>query len=351
VEGLVTREFWRGRRVLVTGHTGFKGAWLSLWLETLGAEVTGLALSPGTTPNLFTIARPQIHALTGDIRDEEAVSRAVAASDPEIVFHLAAQSLVRRSYRDPLETIAVNVTGTAVVLNALRTAKTLRAVVVATTDKVYRNLDDGRPFREDDPLGGHDPYSASKAAAELVTAAMADSFLVAPVATARAGNVIGGGDWSEDRIIPDIWRAAKSGVPLTLRHPDATRPWQHVLDPLSGYLLYAERLASGANVPRALNFGPPPNETLTVGKVADTMLASLGTEQRWQRADDPGPREMKMLALDPSRAIATLDWRPQLDARAALAWTADWYRRFDQGADARALCLDEIARFSDRIVA
>jgi CDP-glucose 4,6-dehydratase len=348
---VVTRDFWRGRRVLVTGHTGFKGAWLSLWLEMLGAEVTGFALPPHTSPNLFTAAQPRLQAFTGDIRDGEAVARAVAASDPEIVFHLAAQSLVRRSYRDPVETIAVNVTGTAVVLNALRAAKNLRAVVVATTDKVYRNLDDGRPFREDDPLGGHDPYSASKAAAELVTAAMADSFLDTPVATARAGNVIGGGDWSEDRIVPDIWRAAKSGTPLTLRHPDATRPWQHVLDPLAGYLLYAEHLAAGAGVPRALNFGPLPGAALTVGEVADVMLASLGAECRWQRAADPGPREMKLLALDPAQAIAALGWHPRLEARAALAWTADWYRRFNGGADARALCHDEIARFSERIAA
>lgn len=351
MESLVTRDFWQGRRVLVTGHTGFKGAWLSLWLETLGADVTGLALPPHTTPDLFTAARPSVRAFTGDIRDAEAVARAIAASDPEIAFHLAAQSLVRQSYRDPVETISVNVTGTAVVLNALRDARNLRAVVVATTDKVYRNLDDGRPFREDDPLGGHDPYSASKAAAELVTAAMSDSFLDAPVATARAGNVIGGGDWSEDRIVPDIWRAAKLGAPLTLRHPEATRPWQHVLDPLNGYLLYAERLAAGADIPRALNFGPPPGAALTVGDVADAMLASLGGECRWQRADNPGPREMKRLALDPTRAVATLGWRPRLEARAALAWTADWYRRFDLGADARALCRDEIARFAERVAA
>jgi CDP-glucose 4,6-dehydratase len=351
VESVVTRDFWRGRRVLVTGHTGFKGAWLSLWLEMLGAEVAGFALPPHTSPSLFTAAQPRLHAFTGDIRDGEAVARAVAASDPEIVFHLAAQSLVRCSYRDPVETIAVNVTGTAVALNALRAAKNLRAVVVATTDKVYRNLDDGRPFREDDPLGGHDPYSASKAAAELVTAAMADSFLDAPVATARAGNVIGGGDWSEDRIVPDIWRAAKSDTPLTLRHPDATRPWQHVLDPLNGYLLYAERLAADADVPRALNFGPLPGTALTVGEVADVMLASLGAECRWQRADEPGPREMKLLALDPAQAIAALGWRPQLEARTALAWTADWYRRFDGGADARALCREEIARFAERVAA
>jgi CDP-glucose 4,6-dehydratase len=351
VEDLVTPAFWRGRRVLVTGHTGFKGAWLSLWLETLGADVTGLALPPHTAPSLFTAARPRIRDIAGDIRDAEAVARAVAASDPEIVFHLAAQSLVRRSYRDPVETVAVNVTGTAVVLNTLRAAKNLRAVVVATTDKVYRNGDDGRPFREDDPLGGRDPYSASKAAAELVTSAMAESFLDAPVATARAGNVIGGGDWSEDRIVPDIWRAIRSGTPLALRHPDATRPWQHVLDPLYGYLLYAERLAAGAGVPRALNFGPLPGVPITVGEVAGTMLASLGAEQRWQRAGDPGPHEMKMLALDPARAIAALDWRPRLDARAAIARTADWYRRFDRGADARALCLDDIARFAGRIAA
>lgn len=348
MENMVSPSFWAGRRVLVTGHTGFKGAWLAMWLAELGAEVAGFSLTPHTVPNLFDASGPWPRSYFGDIRDAKAVAAVVRACDPEFVFHLAAQALVRASYRDPVETIAVNVTGTAVLLNALRQAENLRGVIVATTDKVYRNADDGRAFREDDPLGGHDPYSASKAAAELVTAAMADSFLAAPVATARAGNVIGGGDWSEDRLIPDIWRAVKAQAPLALRHPEATRPWQHVLDPLCGYLLYAEHLASG--VPRTLNFGPlgPP---LTVGEIADAMLAALGCDKRWRPSEGLQPREMKMLALDPSRAIAALGWHPQLDAHAALAWTAEWYRRFAAGADARTLCRDQIARYGELVAA
>ena len=275
---MIERAFWRDRRVLLTGHTGFKGAWLALWLERLGAQVFGLALPPTIpSPRGFPNWRPRrSRSRIGDIRDAGVVARAVQEARPQIVIHMAAQALVRRSYRAPVETFATNVMGTAHLLDSLRGAEGLQAVLVVTTDKVYRNDGNGHPFAEDDPLGGADPYSASKAAAEIVVASMATSFFGGKgVATARAGNVIGGGDWSEDRLIPDIWRAVKAGKPLRLRNPEATRPWQHVLDPLAGYLRYAERLASGADVPKALNFGPLPGDALTVAEIADAMLAAM----------------------------------------------------------------------------
>jgi CDP-glucose 4,6-dehydratase len=296
LEGLdmIERAFWRGRRVLLTGHTGFKGAWLALWLEQLGAEVVGLALPPDTEPALYSLLAPIIglRSRVGDIRDPVMLAQAVSEARPQIVIHLAAQALVRRSYRRPVETFGINVMGTALLLDSLRAVADLQAVLVITTDKVYRNSGRGEPFGEDDPLGGGDPYSASKAAAELATASMAASFFAGrgvAVATARAGNVIGGGDWSEDRLIPDIWRAVHSGAPLRLRNPQATRPWQHVLEPLAGYLRYAERLASGANVPRALNFGPPLGDVATVAEVADAMLAALHAGQGWIKDDVEQP--------------------------------------------------------------
>lgn len=346
------RAFWRGRRVLLTGHTGFKGAWLSLWLEKLGAEVTGLSLAPDTEPSLFALLAPFAAQASriGDIRDRDGVARAVRDADPQIVIHMAAQPLVRRSYAEPVETYATNVMGTVHLLDALRGTENLQAVLVVTTDKVYRNNESGQPFSEQDPLGGHDPYSASKAAAEIVTESYAASFLAAQgvrVATARAGNVIGGGDWAQDRLIPDLWRATKAGVPLELRNPQSTRPWQHVLEPLDGYLAYAERLADGGDAPPALNFGPPPDETMTVEAVANAMIDAMQAPHAWRpaAATAPQPKEARMLALDPALAAQTLGWRPRLDARQALQWTADWYKAFNGGAPARALCLDQIARY------
>jgi CDP-glucose 4,6-dehydratase len=343
---MIERAFWRDRRVLLTGHTGFKGAWLALWLERLGAQVFGLALPPDTEPALFPMLAPKLVSRIGDIRDAGVVARAVQEARPQIVIHMAAQALVRRSYRAPIETFATNVMGTAHLLDSLRDAESLQAVLVVTTDKVYRNDSDGNPLAEDDPLGGADPYSASKAAAELVAASMAKSFFGGKgVATARAGNVIGGGDWSEDRLIPDIWRAVKADEPLRLRNPQATRPWQHVLDPLAGYLQYAERLASGADVPKTLNFGPLPGDTLTVAELADAMLAAMRCDQHWIKDGCEQPAEAQHLALDPARAMRTLGWRPRLQAPEALQWTADWYRAVNTGAPARSLALDQIARY------
>jgi CDP-glucose 4,6-dehydratase len=288
-------------------------------------------------------------SLIGDIRDREAVGQAVQQANPTVVIHMAAQPLVRRSYREPVETFATNVQGTTHLLDALRRVPDLKAILVVTTDKVYRNSDDGHAFAEDDHLGGHDPYSASKAAAEMVTAAWAHSFFRPQgigIAAARAGNVVGGGDWSEDRLVPDLWRAAKAGKPVELRYPNAIRPWQHVLDPLSGYLAYVEALAAGqAGVPEALNFGPMDGNELTVSEVAETVSHALGVQSGWIYAGGESPPEMKLLSLDARCAKRTLNWRPRLDGRRALAWTAQWYKAFDGGADARELTLAQIREY------
>lgn len=349
-DGMIDPDFWRGRRVLLTGHTGFKGAWATQWLTRLGAEVHGLSLAPDTEPNLFGIlgGGGAITSKIGDIRDRESVHEAIAACRPQIVIHMAAQALVRRSYREPVETFDTNVMGTANLLDALRGAETLEAVLVVTSDKVYENREDGHAMSEADRLGGDDPYSASKAAAELVTAAMTRSFFDErgiPVATARSGNVIGGGDFSEDRLVPDFWRAGKAGKPLVLRYPQATRPWQHVLDPLSGYLLYIEKLVAGACAQRALNFGPAGGETMTVSAVAERMTAESGTTAAWVQAEGAQPKEKQILTLDAALAIEAIGWRPGLDMATAVRWTADWYGALDKGQDMRACTLDQIAQF------
>jgi CDP-glucose 4,6-dehydratase len=347
---MIDRAFWQGRRVLLTGHTGFKGAWLSLWLEGMGAEVFGLALPPDTEPSLHALLQPMagIRSRLADIRDPGAVAAAVAEARPSVVIHMAAQALVRRSYRLPVETLCTNVMGTAHLLDSLRNAEGLQAVLVVTTDKVYRNDGRQRPFAETDPLGGADPYSASKAAAELLVAGMAASFFAGKgvaVATARAGNVIGGGDWSEDRLVPDIWRAVRGGEPLRLRHPDATRPWQHVLEPLAGYLGYVERLAAGVELPAALNFGPAADDVLTVADVAETMLMAMNGNRRWVRVEEPQPEEAQSLAIDPALAMRAIGWRPRLSAAQALQWTAEWYGAVAAGGDPRELVCDQIRRY------
>ncbi len=349
--------FWAGRRVLLTGHTGFKGAWLLAWLRDLGAVVHGYALPPETSPSLFSLLDPLLDAgglvsVLDDLRDDGALRAAAAAADPEVVIHMAAQALVRRSYRAPLETFDANVMGTARLLEALRAAPRLRAVLVVTSDKVYENPGTGAPLAERDPLGGHDPYSASKAATEIVTAAYARSFLEprgVRVATARAGNVIGGGDWAEDRIVPDIWRAFRRQAAVELRYPEATRPWQHVLEPLGGYLAYAEALAGAAGdaLPRALNFGPRPGPALTVAEVVERFQAAYGAPLGWRRSPGEHPKEAPLLSVDPGLAGRALGWRPRLDAEATVAWTAEWYRAFDAGAAPRALTLAQLRRYRD----
>jgi CDP-glucose 4,6-dehydratase len=349
---MLNEEFWGSQRVLLTGHTGFKGSWMSLWLEKMGAEVFGFALPPDQTPSLYAKIEPVrgLRSVIGDLRDVDAVTQVVRTAQPTVVIHMAAQALVRRSYRDPLQTWATNLSGSVHLLEALRDSPGLKAVLVVTTDKVYRHSRPAHAFSEEDGLGGHDPYSASKAAVEVATESFAQSYFDAigvPVATARAGNVLGGGDWSEDRLGPDVWRAAKSGQPIVLRYPDATRPWQHVLDPLAGYLIFVEQLVrDAAHMPRALNFGPDERSpSLTVKEVVDTLAASVGASRAWTRAEGPQPKEMENLTLNVHKAMKTLNWRPKLATADALAWTAEWYRRFDRGESARALVGEQIERF------
>lgn len=347
-------DFWHGRRVLVTGHTGFKGAWLCLWLGRLGADVTGFALAPETSPNLYTLAgiERRIDSQFGDVRDLARVEAVMAQSRPEVVFHLAAQALVRRSYIDPIGTYTANVMGTAHVLDAARRASGLRAIVVITSDKCYENREWWWPYREDEAMGGHDPYSSSKGCAELVTAAWRRSFFrsdgaeAVGLASARAGNVIGGGDWAQDRLVPDSMRAFASGMPVVLRQPTAVRPWQHVLDPLSGYLSLAERLS---NDPRGFgegwNFGPAADEARPVGWVVDQLSRLWGDGARWEQDRGAHPHEAGLLQVDASKARARLQWLSRLSLEESLRWTVDWYKRIGGGEDAAALSLDQIERF------
>lgn len=343
--------FWRGRRVLLTGHTGFKGAWAAFWLTEMGAEVTGLALAPETDPALFDILGAQGRSVICDLRDRDRVAAEVAAADPEIVLHMAAQPLVRRSYREPVETFATNVMGTVHLLDALRGAD-VRAILVVTSDKVYENDESGRAFAEDARLGGHDPYAASKAAAEIAVASYARSYFReagVPLATARGGNVIGGGDFSEDRLVPDIIRAALTGNVLQLRNPEASRPWQHVLDCLSGYFAYLEGLATGRDLPPSLNFGPhDPADVLTVGAVTAEMCRAMGLPGDWQLDEAPAPHEMAALAIDSTRAGATLGWRGRLTGREAIRLTADWYAAWKNGADMTRVTRDQIAAYQEK---
>ena len=349
---------WNGRRVFLTGHTGFKGSWLALWLTRLGAKVRGYALDPWTQPNMFTVANMGrlVEDVRGDIRDFDKLRTSLADFAPQVVFHLAAQPLVRRSYRDPLRTYAVNVMGTAHLLEAVRATPGVKVVVCITTDKCYDNKEWVWPYREADALGGYDPYSSSKACAELVTAAYRSSYfadrVAAPergvaVATARAGNVIGGGDWSEDRLIPDLVRGFASGEPVRIRRPLSIRPWQHVLEPLQGYILLAERLLEGD--PRsasAFNFGPREEDAWSVEQIA-TKLASLwGNGANWVRDSDPGAHEAGYLKLDSSKARTELQWNPKLTIESALEWTAAWYRSAELGEDMQGFSFEQIAAYA-----
>ena len=341
--------FWRGKRVLVTGHTGFKGAWLALWLGHLGADVAGLALAP-TEPSLYALAGLDA-ALTSriaDLRDADAVARVVREARPQIVFHLAAQAIVRAGYREPLATFATNTMGTAHLLEALRTEADVRVAVVVTTDKVYRNREWIYPYREEDELGGHDPYSASKAAAELVAASYRSAFLQAcgiALATARAGNVIGGGDWSEDRLIPDVVRAWSTGTVLRVRRADAVRPWEHVLDPLVGYLRLAEALWQAPALADAYNFGPRSDEAATVGDVVRLARAAYGSGEWRDETEAGAPHEAGRLALEVARARDVLAVSARWPLAEAIGRTMRWYRRLADGASAASLCAEDIDAF------
>ncbi|MCP5433091.1 MAG: CDP-glucose 4,6-dehydratase [Alphaproteobacteria bacterium] len=343
----VTPAFWRDKRVLLTGHTGFKGAWAALTLHAMGAKVSGLALPPETEPSLYDLAGVSgvVPGGIADLRVAGAVRSAVEACDPQIVLHMAAQALVRRSVREPVLTFDVNVGGAVTLLEALRGQKSLAAVLVITTDKVYENHETGRAFAENDPLGGREPYSASKAAAEMVASSYARTYFEpagVPVATARGGNVIGGGDFSEDRIVPDIWRASQRGVPVRLRYPDAIRPWQHVLDCISGYLAYAQKLAQGGTKVRALNIGPGAGDPLTVADLTRAIQEAIGARDGFLVDDAPKTAEMSTLTLETSLARDVLGWHDRLAGRDAIAATADWYKALAQRKDMRAFTLRQI---------
>ena len=350
----VNPDFWRGKRVLLTGHTGFKGAWASIWLSRMGAQVTGLALPPDQRPSLFELAGVErlVTSRLVDLRNPGGVRAEVSAGVFDLVLHMAAQPIVRAAVEDPIGTFETNVMGTAHLLQALRDQAALKAVLVVTTDKVYANAETGRAFAEGDPLGGKDPYSASKAAAELVAASFARSYFdrsAIPVATARGGNVIGGGDFSRDRLVADIVRAARAGETVVLRHPDATRPWQHVLDCVAGYLTYLQALAERPDAPRALNFGPRPGgPQVTVGQLANLGVEALGA-QPWRHDPDPQSLEAGALAIDASLAAETLGFASRLEAPQAVALTMDWYRRQAAGEAALDLCLAEIEGYEARL--
>ena len=327
-------DCYRGRRVLITGHTGFKGSWLAFWLNELGADVSGISLDPDTQPNHWDHLGLAIADHRLDIRDLEAVDSAVAQIRPEIVFHLAAQPLVRRSYRDPIENWSTNVMGTAHVLEASRGVDSVKAIVAITTDKIYENKERAQGYRESDPLGGHDPYSASKAACELLIDSYRKAFFSdenSPLlASARAGNVIGGGDWAEDRLIPDLVKAVAESQRLTIRSPHATRPWQHVLECLAGYLLLGQRLLEErVEFAEAWNFGPRSEDNRTVAEVLDA-LQTHWPDLNWQKTDSPQPHEATLLYLDSQKANEKLEWRPVWNLDQALQATADWYRLFQE---------------------
>jgi len=352
----MVRAVWQNTRVFVTGHTGFKGGWLSLWLTSLGATVHGYALAPESEPNLFTVARVADHVEheVGDIRNLEQLESSIAAFKPEVVFHLAAQPLVRRSYANPVETYSTNVMGTVHLLDVIRRVQSVRAAVIVTSDKCYENREWLWGYREEDRLGGFDPYSNSKACAELVTASYRSSYFSSAsstprkvaLASARAGNVIGGGDWSEDRLIPDMIRGFFVGRPVQIRYPRAIRPWQHVLEPLAGYIALAEHLLEqGTAFASAWNFGPEENDAWPVARVADAMTALWGAGASWVRDSAENPHEAGHLKLDAGKAHSLLDWRPRLSIDHALRWVVEWFHAWRRGEDMQAFTLRQIADY------
>lgn len=349
------KKFWHGKKVLVTGHTGFKGAWLALWLQRLGADVIGVSLKPHTTPNLASeIAFQNLcHSKICDIRDAEKLSALVKEANPNVVFHLAAQALVRESYHNPIETFDTNVMGTVNLLDALRPLKDVTSVVMVTTDKVYKNNEWAYPYREDDALGGHDPYSASKAASEIVIASYREAFLAkngVAIASARAGNVIGGGDWSADRLIPDAVRAWEANETLNIRRPDANRPWQHVLEPLAGYMVLAEKLADKSIETDAYNFGPETSEAVSVREVIELAHRTYNKGDIVFGDGQQGVHEAGRLSLEIAKSIDILGVRPRWNLPTAIEKTMIWYKDFYDGADALALCEADIKAFEqDRL--
>ncbi len=360
MEDLVTNFSWGGRRVFLTGHTGFKGGWLALWLTEAGATVRGYSLDPYTTPNFFTAARlaDRVEDIRGDIRDAAKLDAAMREFAPEMVFHLAAQPLVRLSYADPIGTYETNVLGTAKVLDAVRRVPSVRAVVSVTTDKCYENKEWIWPYRETDPMGGYDPYSSSKACAEIVSAAFRQSYFPVDhladhkvaIATGRAGNVIGGGDWSTDRLIPDLIRGFVAGEPARIRRPRAVRPWQHVLEPVWGYMsLAAKLLTHDPRFASPYNFGPTEDDAKPVGWIVERMVAQWGGTASWVLDEDPSPHEANYLKLDASKARADLDWKPRLHLDQAIDWLIAWHKAHEAGEDMQAYTLRQIAAYKEAV--
>jgi CDP-glucose 4,6-dehydratase len=353
--GLVQADFWRGKRVLLTGHTGFKGGWLSLWLQTMGAELWGFGLAPLTQPSLFEEARVAagMSSVIGDLRDFAAVHAAVDAARPEIIIHMAAQPLVRYSYHAPVETYAVNVMGTVHLLEAVRQVGGVRAIVNVTTDKCYENREWLWGYREDEAMGGHDPYSSSKGCAELVTSAYRRSFFAGngvSLGSGRAGNVIGGGDWAADRLVPDVLRAFEQSVAVTIRNPLSTRPWQHVLEPLSGYLVLAERLyTDGDTYAEGWNFGPRDEDARSVSWIVEQMIAEWGPGASWSRDNAISqPHEANMLKLDISKACGRLGWEPRWNLGEALRRSVRWHQAWLSRKNMRTYSLAEIEQYQVR---
>jgi CDP-glucose 4,6-dehydratase len=353
---LAARQIWKDRRVFLTGHTGFKGGWLALWLSHLGAKVRGYSLDPEGDPSFFLACKvaERVEDHRGDLRDQAALDRAMREFEPEVVFHLAAQPLVLRSYADPVATYSTNVLGTAHVLESIRTLASVRAAVIVTTDKCYQNREWLWGYRENDPLGGYDPYSSSKACVEILSASYRNSFFPAErfsqhrvaLATARAGNVIGGGDWSDDRLLPDLIRGFLTGEPVLIRRPSSIRPWQHVLEPLAGYLTLAERLLQGdVRFADAWNFGPRDEDAWPVGRIADAMALRWGNGAAWTRDDSENVHEAGYLKLDSSKARAELGWQSHLKLQVALEWLVDWYRAWHEGAEMQQVTLSQIGHY------
>jgi CDP-glucose 4,6-dehydratase len=349
---VINADFWRCRRVLLTGHTGFKGAWMALLLRSLGAQVWGFSLLPEHANGIFctAVVDADLDHNVGDIRDFEALKASIDRAEPEIVIHMAAQALVRKSYLNPIETYSTNVMGTVNLLEAIRLVPGVKATTIITSDKCYENVGIGKPFREDDPLGGFDPYSSSKAGAEIVSAAYRRSFFnslgAAQIATARAGNVIGGGDWSADRLVPDMMKSFIRGDAVQIRNPGAVRPWQHVMDPLIGYLTLCEALCTTSQFAESWNFGPSTGGIITVAEVAAMLAKKWGPDAKWEPGKNDGLHEANILQLDCSKSISRLKWRPSIEFDATLTLTVDWYRAFNEGHDMRKFTLGQI----DKIV-
>jgi CDP-glucose 4,6-dehydratase len=354
---VISPVFWKSKKVFLTGHTGFKGSWLALWLQRLGASITGYALPPPTQPSLYHLANVGENMLSvfADVRNDELLNKTMSECRPDVVIHMAAQSLVLPSYTDPVTTYATNVMGTVGLLEAVRKNESVRVVINVTSDKCYENRNTGKRFTETDPMGGFDPYSSSKACAELVTSAYGRSFFdqsttqsKVAVATVRAGNVIGGGDWSAHRLIPDIVRALLDGRPAVIRNPGSTRPWQHVLEPLTGYLHLAERMwQDGARYAGAWNFGPQDDDIWPVSRVADELVRLWGDGARWEADKRPAHTEATQLSLDCAKARSQLDWSPRLPLPDGLAWTIEWFKQHADGRDMRSATTMQIDRYQD----